>query len=260
MNSNKNKIIIGVATVYTRRKFFTQKVLPGLVEASALVHVFRDFDASVTVLPDTNKGVQYYTATEFSRNLGDSGKFLGYESELFDGTDEFYYFSCDDDLIYAPEYFDYMIAAIERFDRKAVVSLHGNTFHKFPINSYYGDKKGYSCLRPNRVDRRVLFPGTGVMAFHSSLIRDFILADLMPVPNMADIWMGLELQKRKIPAVTIKHNGNLLTYHDKLPVQQTIWGQAFNNDFIQTALVNQFSLNPGFALYPLVQPHNPQSE
>lgn len=236
-------IIVGVAVVEERYTFYSTKVRPSLLAKADRVYVKQDW-MDGGMIPEW----EIVYPSDF---YGDAGKFEGLQKVE---EKDFYYFSCDDDLVYSEEYFDHMIEAIERYDRKAVVCLHGSTFAKFPIESYYKDKYGPHCLHPQYSSVRVLFPGTGVTAFHSSLFtqeerKNFL--ENFPIPNMADIWMGILLQRKKIPAVAIPHNGDLLQYNHDLPLEDTIWGKHHKDDFIQTAIVNQFSLNPGFELPPL---------
>ncbi len=175
--------------------------------------------------------------------------FLGYNACK---GEDFYYFTCDDDLIYPPDYCERLIEWVDFFEKKAVVSLHGSVFKEFPVTSYYYGRRTYPCLGDVPAPQRVIFPGTGCAAFHSSAVelsmRDF------KVRNMADIWLGLLLQKQKVPSVVLPHQGDYLTYNPDLPLKNTIWGQEHEDDFVQTALVNQFSLDPGFQLFPYPRP------
>jgi len=65
-------------------------------------------------------------STQLSNNIGDMGKFLF----KIDG----YYFSCDDDIIYPP---DYVKILKDRLDGN-IVTIHGKNF-KTPCKSYYHD-------------------------------------------------------------------------------------------------------------------------
>jgi len=55
--------------------------------------------------------------------------------------------NCDDDLIYPKDYAKKMVEAIERYNRKAIVSFHGTVVNRLPIATYYQDRGVYPCLR-----------------------------------------------------------------------------------------------------------------
>lgn len=129
---------------------------------------------------------------------GDANKFLGVTNK--DG----YMFTFDDDLIAPSTYVKDMIEGIERYQRKAVMTLHGKFVRRFPIQSFYGrDFIKFRCLEEVGRDVKVHIPGTGVMAWHTDTIRFDI--DDFPEKNMADIWAGIKCQKENVPIVCLKH-------------------------------------------------------
>ena len=254
-----DRIIFGVATLPSRNKFFRTKVLPNMYKQADEVWVYRDDPCFPG--PDLYRHTKMGGRVEQVRlhTYGDAGKFLGFvhtkgskgiDGESMNPESSFYYFSCDDDLIYPPDYASRMIEWIEYFDRKVVVALHGASFYWTPVSSFYKQKQTLPCLATVPELRRVQFPGTGVLAFHSSLL-DFTM-DEFKVPNMADVWMGKILQERKIPAVVIPHTQDYLTYNWDLPLEDTIWAWESPQDFLQTAIVNQLALSLGqLRFFPL---------
>ena len=249
MNTSRPSIVIGVATLPERRHFFENKCLPSLKEQADQVVVYHDLTENDDLPSHTYPNVTRISASPFT--WGDAGKFLGYNLWNNNGHD-FYFFSCDDDLIYPPDYCERMIEWIEYFERKAVVSLHGSYLTQFPIKSYYHDRRSVPCLGDCEDVVRVIFPGTGCTAFHNSTVQPWVSE--FKTRNMADLWFGFKLQKEKIPAIVLPHSGDYLTYNPDLPLTETIWGQENQNDFVQTALVNQFSLEQGFQLLPFPVP------
>ena len=116
-------------------------------------------------------------------SLGDAMKF--YMLDKSDG----YFLTIDDDLIYPPNYVEYMITKCKEYGNTRVMTLHGRNFSSFPITSYYRSAtERYACL--NTVNKNVLvqFGGTGVMCFHTDLFKVGI--DYFMAPNMADVWIG----------------------------------------------------------------------
>lgn len=172
---------------------------------------------------------------------GDAEKFWGLDVMREEGITDFYFFSCDDDLIYPDKYVTDMVRYIERFKREAIVSLHGSLIPRpaLPINSFYGERSGIGCLQPWGSFVKVDFPGTGVMAYHSSTID--LCADDFPYPNMADIHVGIKALREGVPVMTCPHfgEGDYLKYNRALPTRDTIWGRHHRDDSIQTRLINE---------------------
>lgn len=165
------------------------------------------------------------------------------DAEKFRDLDKYdgYIFTCDDDLIYPPNYVRTMIAAIERNNRKAVITCHGRTFPPRKIRSYYRDKtEGYRCLGTVDKDYYVHSGGTGVMAWHSDLWRPQM--DWFKAPNMADVFIGREAHVRGIPIVCIAHKEGWIRYIDQ-PEGTTIWEQHVNDDTEQTRYWNEYWFN-----------------
>lgn len=165
----------------------------------------------------------------FSDNrFGDALKFARLEDS--DG----YYLTIDDDLIYPENYVDYMVARCKEYSNQRVVTLHGKKFPSFPIQSYYkSHSEYYHCLQPMRKNVLVQFGGTGVMCFHTSLLK--IPFYFFKLPNMADIWVGKYCMENNIEMICITHPKDFLKYIDQ---KTTIHGNYSGNDGLQTKVVN----------------------
>jgi glycosyltransferase involved in cell wall biosynthesis len=160
---------------------------------------------------------------------GDAFKFLKLEES--DG----YFLTIDDDLIYPDGYVDHMINKCKEHNNKKIITLHGRNFSSFPINSYYkSSSERYACLENVKNDVIVQFGGTGVMCFHTSLmkvpIEDFLY------PNMADIWIGKFAKQRNIPIVCLQHAKGYIGY---IHQTSTIYDDHSTNDRVQTFVVNK---------------------
>ena len=146
-----------------------------------------------------------------------------------------YIFTIDDDLIYPPDYVQTMIDHIERYKRKAIITLHGRTFGRFPIKSYYRDetRKGYHWDRPLAEDVQVHSGGTGVMAWHSDTIT--IDYDRITFGNCADVWMAVFAREANVPIMCVAHETGWLQYLDP---KETIYKKHYNDDKKITELYN----------------------
>lgn len=166
-------------------------------------------------------------------STGDAAKFYNIE------TIEGYFFSCDDDLIYPPDYVQYMISKIEQYQRKAIITLHGRNYQPGKIGKYYGSSyrtEAYHCLANVEGDHQVMIGGTGVMAFHTDTIR--VLYDEFKAPNMADLWMGIFAKQQGVPIIVAEHrSGWLQLGYDG---EDTIWNKHFNDDSLQTEIYNKY--------------------
>jgi hypothetical protein len=166
-------------------------------------------------------------------SLGDAMKF--YMLDKSDG----YYLTIDDDLIYPPNYVEYMIAKCKEYGNTRVMTLHGRNFSSFPITSYYRSAtERYACLNTVKKNVIVQFGGTGVMCFHTDLFKVGI--DYFMAPNMADVWIGRYCLDNKIEILCLRHESGFIKY---IPQKTTIYNQESNNDGIQTKIVNEI-FNP----------------
>jgi len=147
---------------------------------------------------------------------------------------EGYYLTIDDDLIYPPNYVDHMIGRCKEYSNRRVITLHGRKFSGKPIASYYKSYvEFYHCLKYQKRDKIVHFGGTGVMCFHTSLMK--IPITYFEHPNMADVWVGKYCIENNIEIVSITHEKDFLTYQ---PQKTTIFDSESNSDEIQTKIVN----------------------
>jgi len=166
-------------------------------------------------------------------SIGDGFKF--YKLNESDG----YYFTIDDDLIYPPDYSEYMIDRYNYYNGKYIVTLHGRTFLQYPVQSYYrSPHHNNRCLGTVPNDVFVHFGGTGVMMFHTNLFK-FNYKDIK-YSNMADIWVGKFANERGIKIVCLAHKEGYLGYQSEVG-SNTIFDNWKFNDEIQTNLVNSIN-------------------
>jgi hypothetical protein len=163
----------------------------------------------------------------FSDNsLGDGGKFLFQEPNC-------YYFTCDDDLIYPPNYVEDTIPFIDKYK---IVSYHGRIFSSFPLKSYYHTPCiRHRCLDDANYTEPVHIAGTGVMAFNTN---DFIFpTKFIQEKNMADIWVSAWA---KLQGFKIWHIAHKKGYFDYLNPDNTIWDEKHLKDEFETNIVNHY--------------------
>jgi hypothetical protein len=169
--------------------------------------------------------------------LGDAAKF--YKVEEYQNV---YYFSADDDLIYPPNYVEYMINKTNKYN--VPVGLHGVILHN-PIKSLYRDRKVFHCLHDVNDDYLVDYIGTGVSCYDTSKLK--VSINDFKHKNMADIWFGDVMNRNNIKPFVLEHRGGYLTYNQKMVDNKidTIFDEYVRtkNDKVQTEIVNSWYKN-----------------
>ena len=224
----KEKKSLGVASVPDRSDSLVQTI-NSLYDQVDEIHVF--LNGYKIVPKELHKSkIKIYTSQEFG-DMGDAGKFFKV------GECTGYYFSVDDDIIYPKDYVQKTIEKIEMFGRKYVVSYHGAILLNPPVHSYYKGRKQLHCLHKQGNDIPVHVGGTGVMAFHTSTIH--VQYEDFRLPNMADIWMALACQKKKVGIMCLAREGGWITLSSLIDESKTIYANKSNHD-VQTETVNSW--------------------
>jgi len=220
------KKIFNVATY--KRDHYLLKTIESIYDQADVINIALN---SHTIVPTELCNDAKINCYITNNSIGDGFKFL----KLNDSNG--YYFTIDDDIIYPKNYSDYLIQKYMQYNNKCVVTLHGRTFIKHPITSYYrSGHYSYRCLGDVNSDVAVEFGGTGVMMFHTDLIKYDIKNILHP--NMADVWMGKFANEMNIKIMCVAHNKNYLSYQDGVGCN-TIFDNSVNRDVVQTNIVNE---------------------
>ena len=155
----KDKITASMATIPSRAESLEGAVESLINQVDELIVYLNDWKAIPNFL--MNKKIKLLNGD----NLGDTGKFYGLQSV------EGFILTVDDDLIYPTNYAEKMVEKINQYNRLAFICVHGNHVPKKSITSYYRDKKGIHFSKELMEDIRVDVPGTGTLAYHSSLYK-----------------------------------------------------------------------------------------
>ena len=223
-----------MATMPPRVEALKDSIPTILPQCDKLFVYLNSFNGNIPDILKHPKIVLFESEKEFDGdgNLGDVGKFYG-----CDDWEPGYHFTVDDKLIYPESYAVDMIKNIEKYGRKAIVSLHGRTFFTTrQCKSYYFDvERFFGCLQchPEQFVHEI---GTGVMAFHTDTIR--VSMDFFPKINMTDILLSVELQKLKIPMLLGAHKQGYIRISTRHDDTYSIHAQCNRKDKPQTDLVN----------------------
>lgn len=213
-------------STYSPRKDFLPQVVKSLKKQTVKPDVIRiwynDYE------PVNTKGIEQHFNGE---NHTDKSKFIWLDNIRVTGKHEIY-FTMDDDIKYPPDYVESMIQALKRYPGH-VVSYHGRKLRGKHRN-YYFEHTQYNFLTNLEQDAPVEVPGTGVTAFDT---RTFI-PDIIQYNDdcMADVLMGLEMAKNKVPGICLAHKGGWI---EGLPVSETIYKNHSRSCHRQTELASQ---------------------
>ena len=135
---------------------------------------------------------------EVNPDIADNGKFYGLTMQ----KEPCYYFTCDDDLIYPPDYISKMIEAIERHG--CIITHHGRILQGLDL-SYYKGHKAIRCLKNSSYTGVVDIPGTGVTGFRTDYFNPNRL-HLSKDKKMSDCIFALEASKQQKKIMSIPHS------------------------------------------------------
>lgn len=181
--------------------------------------------------------ISVFRSDDFSIDYRDNAKFLHF-NDLKQRFGDFYFFTCDDDIIYPFDYVRTMLASLETFSDGVVVGLHGAMVEERP-QSYFG-KRTLLHFEKDDIFRHepVNILGTGTTAFHSSLFPS-IDVDSWGSGGMVDIVFASLTKRTGIPMVSIcRHAG---------------WMKDNSAETGEETLFNEFSKKEGLILDVLRQ-------
>ncbi len=162
-----------------------------------------------------------YDNSKHILNLTDNGKFHG----LAKMKEPCYYFTCDDDLIYPPDYIPDMIEKIK--EHNCIVSHHGRTLTRKGI-PYYRGHKSFRCLVDNLSEEQIDVPGTGVTAFDTEYFNPVDLWKSNDL-RMSDLVFGLEAMKQSKKIMVLKHQTGYIKQSKHIDQRNTIFANEQNN-------------------------------
>ena len=180
-------ITANLATIEAR-KYTLQDVVDSLRHQVDTVRVYGN-----DYLPKVEgKNVEVYTGKDYT----DNAKFYWLPNSR--GI----YLSCDDDIIYPPNYVEQVVKALKKYPN-AWITFHGRRLLGLNL-PYYTGHECYACLRTVDADYMIDVPGTGVSAFNADAIN-FDMRDWLDY-RMSDLMVGLELAKGKTRVICIAHD------------------------------------------------------
>ncbi len=124
-------------------------------------------------------------------NYTDNGKFIQLDNHYLMREPQ-YYFTCDDDLIYPPDYVEKTIENIKKYG--SIVTYHGRLIRQKGVD-YYLKHQAFKCLSGQSNDFLIDVCGTGVTAFDTRYFHPRGLAS-HKLQRMSDLIFSLEAAKQ----------------------------------------------------------------
>lgn len=170
-----------------------------------------------------------------NKDLTDNGKFYG----LIMQNEPCYYLSCDDDIIYPPDYSSNMVSAIDRLG--GIVTHHGRLLTGLN-KDYYRQHIAYRCFSSVGSEKRIDVAGTGVSGFRTDQFNPIeVINDTRQ--RMSDLLFSLEASKQNVPIFVLKHQSGWLK-EIPVPKELTCFGMEFGNNEVQNGIANEiYKLN-----------------
>lgn len=184
-------ITANLATIKSRR-YTLQGVIDSLKDQVDTVRVYAN-----DYVPEV-KDAEVYTGEDYT----DNSKF--YWLPKSEGV----YLSCDDDLIYPPDYVETILEGMRKYPG-CWITFHGRKLLGYGLD-YYRGHLVYRCLGDVKGDYELDVPGTGVSAFNT---KDFKF-DMREweYKRMSDIMAGQEIAKRKKKIICLHHKAGWIKH------------------------------------------------
>lgn len=242
LSFTRERVTVGIASIKTREKSLFETVM-SLIDQVDEMHVYlNDYD-KVPQFLQNNPKITFYLGKIY-KDRGDTAKYYALNK-----VTEGYYFSCDDDLIYPPDYVERTVNFLKDHENKVIATYHGAILKKGKLASYYKDRKQVHYSAFQRISIEVDIGGTGVMAFHVNHFKPDTTK--FKYPNMSDIWVGIQAQEAGMPILCAPRYLNWIKSQE-IPTSETIYGSKSNHD-LQTEVINNWKVENGeFINYYLI--------
>jgi len=207
-------ITANLATIESR-KHTLQDVIDSLKHQVDLIRIYAN-----DYVPEV-EGAEVYTGKDYT----DNGKFFW----LPESTG--IYLSCDDDIIYPPDYVDTIKKYMKKYP-KTWITFHGRRLKGLNL-SYYTDHESYQCMRTVKGDWDIDVCGTGVSAFHTDTIK-FDMKEWEHF-RMSDLMCSLELAKKGVRIICAEHKIFWLNHtetHKNLAIHERESKNSVNQDHV----------------------------
>lgn len=221
----KDEVVVSLCSIPSRQDTLI-KTVRCLFNQVDKIYIYLDKYDTVPAELENQKNITILRSQDYNIDYRDNAKFLIF-NKLKSSGKPFYYFTADDDIEYPQDYVHSMINGIERYDRKAVLGVHGVVLEEEPC-AYFKRRFTYH-FSTNTIRNDVLVNnlGTGTVGFHSDVI-DSIDPDSWKCGGMVDIFFSIECKKRAIPMICIRRHAGWMIEFEQAKSTPNLFSE-FNN-------------------------------
>lgn len=219
------KVCVSLCSIPSRVNFL-ETTLKSLEKQVDLIFLYLDKYDSVPQFILDNKKISIKRSQDEDIDYRDNAKFLAF-NELKEKGQDFYYFTCDDDIEYPHDYVHTMIRALKHFDNKVIAGVHGVIVEEKPVK-YFKRRFTYNFELDSLQNFRLVNNlGTGTVAFHSTVFSK-IDPRIWSRGGMVDIFFSIECLKKSIPMVCIPRHADWLHSYEETKLTPTLFNE-FND-------------------------------
>lgn len=196
-----DRVLVGIASIPERVASLERVIAALAPQADRIAVSLNDYQT----VPDF---LRLYPNVEYVlRTLGNGG-----DAEKFAAVDDWdgIVATCDDDILYPPDYIQTLRRAIRRYGPETMVGFHGGKTLGWNGSALAATHKQIRCLgdlEEDDTDINVL--GTGALAYHAAYVP--VWRDVFREPNMADVHMACHARALGVPMVALAHKAGWLT-------------------------------------------------
>jgi hypothetical protein len=213
MAPSRPKVVIAMASFPPRKAGLVKRMKELLPQCDVMALYLNGYDEIPPELPPSDK-YEIVLAGPNSPNpdITSHGKF-----HFLDKYQDCMYLCCDDDIVYPKDYTQKMVAAVEKYGRKAFISAHGIRY-KLDANGQIPEggldkqyKQFYMYDKACKEDTVIHIPGNGVSACFPSAIGMTTAIRKGPIGSGDDGDCGIHCQLNRIPVVRLASTVRWLT-------------------------------------------------
>lgn len=158
---------------------------------------------------------------DFLEDHRDNAKFVNFNELKSKGS--FYYFTCDDDLIYPFDYVRALIRDLAAYENKVIVGVHGVVYEE-SAEKYFRRRFVYHFKDEMSQPRLVNNLGTGTVAFHSSIFESIDPSEWR-MGGMVDIFFANKALDNRIPMLCVARHAGWLCENEMPEDNSTLFGE-----------------------------------
>ncbi|MFZ7096829.1 glycosyltransferase family 2 protein [Luteimonas dalianensis] len=208
-------VVCGLASIPSRVKALRVAVASLLHQVDHLFVYLNGFDSVPGFL--VADGITVFRSGDYG-DYRDNSKYFGLRCL----DEEVYFFSVDDDIEYPRNYVSALVAAIERYDRQAMVGVHGVVYGAG--SRLFLDRAVLHFGEALDTDLPVSALGTGTTAFHTSTLR-FDSLEFVEV-GMADLVLSRVAAEQGVPAISVARPAQWLRGLDVRASAQNLYAES----------------------------------